>query len=120
MRRPLLAAAGAVAALLTSVALAPSAGAAPNHPVHGHRDVSVCSSAPAGYAHCDAVRRDAVDSAGDVVPEATAAAPAGLAPADLQSAYRLAGLGRPTRGTGAVGDGANAPAAGAGTGGAGA
>src|SRR4051794_37417390 len=111
MRRPLLAAAGAVAALLTSVALAPSAGAAPNHPVHGHRDVSVCSSAPAGYAHCDAVRRDAVDSAGEVVPEATPAAPAGLAPADLQSAYRLPGLAGRAGRTVAIVDAYDAPTA---------
>src|SRR3954451_3075240 len=111
MRRSFLAAAGAVAALLTSVALAPSAGAAPNHPVHGHRDVSVCSSPPAGYAHCDAVRRDAVDSAGDVVPEATPGAPAGLAPADLQSAYRLPGLAGRTGRTVAIVDAYDAPTA---------
>src|SRR4051812_21361406 len=112
MRRPLLAAAGAVAALLTSVALAPSAGAAPSHPVHGHRDVSVCTSAPAGYAHCDAVRRDAVDAAGVVVPEATAAVqPAGFGPADIQAAYTLPGAAGQTGRTVAIVDAYDAPTA---------
>jgi subtilase family serine protease len=111
MRRPFLAVAGVLAALLTSVALAPSAGAAPSHPVHGHRNVSVCTSAAAGYAHCDAVRHDAVDSAGDVVPAATTAAPAGLAPADVQAAYRLPGAtGRAGR-TVAIVDAYDAPTA---------
>src|SRR3954451_11918578 len=111
MRRPFLAAAGALAALLTSVALAPSAGATPSHPVHGHRDVSVCSSAPAGYAHCDAMRRDAVDSAGDVVPQATTAAPAGFRPKDTEAPSRLAGAAGRTGRTVAIVDAYDAPTA---------
>jgi subtilase family serine protease len=111
MRRPFLSAAGVVAALLTSVALAPSADAAPSHAVHGHRNVAVCTSAPAGYAHCLAVRHDAVDTAGDVVPQATTAAPAGLAPADVQAAYRLPGAAGRTGRTVAIVDAYDAPSA---------
>jgi subtilase family serine protease len=91
MRRPLLAVTGVVAALLTSVALAPSAGAAPSASGLEHRNVPVCDSAPAGLANCDAVRRDVVDHNGKVVPDATAG-PAGYGPVQLRSAYGLANL----------------------------
>jgi subtilase family serine protease len=91
MRRSFLAAAGAVAALLTSVAVAPSAGAAPSSTGLEHRNVPVCDSAPAGLANCDAVRHDTVDHNGKVVPDATAG-PAGYGPVQLRSAYGLAPL----------------------------
>ena len=71
MRRSFLAAAGAVAALLTSVAVAPSAGAAPSSTGLEHRNVPVCDSAPAGLANCDAVRHDTVDHNGKVAIDIT-------------------------------------------------
>ena len=91
MRRPSLAAATAVAALcLASVALAQSAQATPgNGRAVGHHDARVCDTAPAGQASCDAIRHDAVDSSGTVVPNATTVPAGAYGPGDIQSAYAL-------------------------------
>jgi subtilase family serine protease len=110
MRRPLLAAAGAVAALLTSVALAPSAGAAPSPTGVDHRNVPVCDKAPDGFARCDAIRRDTVDRSGKPVT-VPMAAPAGFGPADIQSAYNLTGLTAGSTDTVAIVDAYDAPTA---------
>jgi subtilase family serine protease len=63
-------------------ALAPAAHAAPSATGQSHR--RVCPAVPTGAAHCHA---DVVTDAGGA-PLATSG-PAGLAPADLQSAYAL-------------------------------
>jgi subtilase family serine protease len=97
MRRPVLAAVSAAATLLvSSVALATSAGAAPVSPHVQHRNDHVCSTALPGYAACDAIRHDPVDAAGRPAaagrPTGTATphgTPAGYGPADLQKAYNL-------------------------------
>jgi subtilase family serine protease len=91
MRRSLFATAGVVAALLTSVALAPSAGAAPPPWSHGHHDVDVCSTPVTGAAACSAVRHETVDSAGRVVTTVNPTPLVGsLTPSDIQDAYKLA------------------------------
>ncbi len=83
----------AAAALLLPLALVPRADAAPTAKGTSHRNVSVCATAGPGRAGCLAIRRDAIDTAGQVVHQsrtaAAAAAPSGLAPADIQSAYKL-------------------------------
>jgi subtilase family serine protease len=77
----------AAAALLAPLALvAPTAGAAPSPVGLAHRDVKVCSTATPRTAGCHAVRRDAVNPQGAVVPHAV---PSGYGPKDLQSAYGL-------------------------------
>jgi subtilase family serine protease len=97
MRRPVLAAVTSAAALvLSSFALATSAGAAPSSTGLHHRNDHVCSAPARGYASCDAIRQDTVDAAGH--PAATASpdrtrkprvTPAGLGPAQLRDAYNL-------------------------------
>jgi subtilase family serine protease len=98
MRRPVLSAVTAAATLLiSSVALATSAGAAPSSSGLHHRNDRVCSAPARGFAACDAVRQDTVDAAGRLVSTATAGPdrlrrrvlPDGYGPADLQSAYNL-------------------------------
>ena len=86
MRRPALAALASAAALaLTTIALAPSAGAAPSTG-SSHRTVHVCGPAAAGSASCDAIRNDKVDGNGRVQPNAT---PPGYGPGDIRGAYNL-------------------------------
>jgi subtilase family serine protease len=55
-----------------------------------HRNVHACA-APQNSTHaaCDAIVRETVNSAGQVVPDATSG-PSGYGPSDLQSAYALA------------------------------
>jgi subtilase family serine protease len=96
MRRPVLAALSAAAALcLSTVAMATSADAAPSANGLAHRNDRVCSTAAPGFAACQAVRHDTVDAAGNAVtPDAGAtrhATPAGYGPADIKAAYNLAG-----------------------------
>src|ERR1700712_5525309 len=87
MRRPALAALTAVAALcFTTIALAPSAGAAPSSRGEAHRHVKVCTTAAAGSASCDAIRDDTVAANGAVTPHAV---PAGYGTTDIRSAYTL-------------------------------
>jgi subtilase family serine protease len=88
MRRPLFAALSAAAVLIT-VGLAPSAGAAPSASGLANRNVHVCSAPVAGSAACHAIRHDRVDANGKVTPMVT---PSGYGPADIQSAYNLAGI----------------------------
>jgi subtilase family serine protease len=94
MRRPLLAALVSAAALaLTTIALAPSAGADPSPTGQANRNVPVCLAPGNGSASCDAIRRDEVDAHGKTVPTAaTAPVPGSLGPKDIQSAYNLTGL----------------------------
>lgn len=72
----------AAALVLSPIALASSANAAPS--AQGLRHRAVCPGAPAGFAHCDS--QVVTDASG--APAATAT-PAGYGPADLQSAYKL-------------------------------
>ena len=114
MRRPTIAVLLAATALsLSSVALAPGASAAPSANGLGHRATHVCSTAAEGHAACHAVREDTVTSTGQVTaaahPAATAA-PAGLASADLRSAYALTGASGAGR-TVAIVDAYDAPTA---------
>jgi subtilase family serine protease len=95
MRRPALAAISAAATLLlSSVALATSAGAAPpsGSPSLVHRNTPVCAAPVAGAATCHAIRRDTVDRNGKPVPTATTTTPAGYGPGALQAAYGLDGV----------------------------
>jgi subtilase family serine protease len=106
MHRPVLAALASAAALtLTTIALAPSAGAAPSPTGSQNRHVKVCDTAVAGSATCDAIRDDEVTSNGKVTPNAT---PAGYGPADIRSAYHLTAS---TGGTVAIVDAYDAPTA---------
>jgi subtilase family serine protease len=89
MRRPLLAAASALAALLTSVALAPVASADPSPIGLENRNTHVCGPPAAGFTTCDAVRHEVVDHNGRLVPQATGG-PAGYGASAIQSAYNLA------------------------------
>jgi subtilase family serine protease len=68
---------------------AQSAAAAPSSQGTVHRVSHVCSAPAAGRASCNALRRDTIDSKGHVTPNVT---PSGYGPADIQSAYKLAGL----------------------------
>lgn len=88
MRRPALAALASAAALaLTTIALAPSAGAAPSPTGLAARNVPVCPGpVAAGSASCHAIRHDRVDANGRVQPDLT---PSGYGPADIRSAYNL-------------------------------
>jgi hypothetical protein len=121
MRRPVLAALSAAAALcLSTVAMATSAGAAPSANSFAHRNDHVCSSAPTGFAACQAIRHDTVDAAGAIV-SADVATPdsgrrgitapnGGYGPAEIRSAYNLTaatGAGR----TVAIVDAYDAPTA---------
>jgi subtilase family serine protease len=92
MRRSVLAAVSAAATLvLSSVALATSAGAAPpTQPSLAHRNVHVCGTPAAGTASCDAIRHETVDRDGRPVPALTAPA-GGYLPTDLRAAYNLDG-----------------------------
>src|SRR3954449_12730339 len=108
MRRPLLAAASALAALLTSVALAPVASADPSPTGLEHRNVPVCARAQEGIASCDAIRRDAVDRNGKPVAQPMAT-PAGFGPGDIQAAYHLTGLTSAASDTVAIVDAYDAP-----------
>ena len=73
-----------------ALALAPAALASePGGVGAAHRAVHTCGAAAPGYAACHALVL--VDSAGRPVTT-SAAVPGGYRPADLQSAYRLAGL----------------------------
>jgi subtilase family serine protease len=106
MRRPALAALTAAAALcLTTIALAPSAGAQPSATALSVRNVPVCGPPAAGDVQCHAVRHERVDPNGKVQPNAT---PTGLGPVDIQSAYALTGLSGSAR-TVAVVDAYDAP-----------
>jgi subtilase family serine protease len=107
MRRPLFAALSAAAVLIT-VALAPPAGAAPSSGTHRH-NVKVCSTAKAGSVACNAIRSDQVTDAGTVAPKATTVPAGAKIPADIQSAYKLAGGAQGK--TVAIVDAYNAPSA---------
>ena len=96
MRRPLFAAVSAAAVLLT-IALAPSASAGPSAQGLTSRNVHVCSSPLPGTAACDSIRHDRVDAYGKVSPNVV---PAGYGPADIQAAYGLAGATTSTAITG--------------------
>ncbi len=87
MRRRVMVAVPAVLAL--ALPLAQSAAAAPSAQGTTHRVTPVCSAPVAGIASCHALRRDTIDRNGHVTPNAT---PSGYGPADIQSAYKLAGL----------------------------
>jgi len=108
MRRPTFAALTSAAVLcLSTIALAPSAGAAPGNS-GPHRNVHVCASPAPGTAGCDAIRSDPSSASGQAAP--MAAAPTGYGPADIQSAYALAGLASGGK-TVAIVDAYNAPTA---------
>jgi len=91
------------ALLILVVSVYGSASAAPAVRGATHRNVKVCSIAPAGGAGCDAIRHDLLDSSGNLIssgriaPTATPASgriaptatPAGFGPADIRSAYSL-------------------------------
>jgi subtilase family serine protease len=83
MNRVTLAAAAGTALLVAGLCSAPAATAAPltRASLHAAR---VCSSAPVGYAHCDA--QAMVNSSGTTV---ASTAPKGLTPANIRSAYAL-------------------------------
>jgi subtilase family serine protease len=72
--------------LVTCLAWASQAVAAPSSSGATHRNVHVCGPSPHGAAGCHAIRRDKVDSHGKVVPNAT---PSGYGPSDIRSAYAL-------------------------------
>jgi subtilase family serine protease len=77
---------GALIALvpfLSGPANAATQAAPASHPFH-----SACATAKAGQAHCDALVRDDVATSAKTL-KAAAAAPSGLSPANLQSAYKL-------------------------------
>jgi subtilase family serine protease len=61
----------------------PANAASPAHSFH-----HACATAKAGQAHCDALVRDDVATSAKTL-RAAAAAPSGLSPANLQSAYKL-------------------------------
>jgi subtilase family serine protease len=84
--RTLLTVAAATLAGLTSLVGTTSAGASPSQTGQLH-SAKVCSAPAAGFAACMSVVR--TDAAG--MPLATAT-PKGLAPADIQDAYKLSGL----------------------------
>jgi hypothetical protein len=91
MRRPALAAVSAAAALfLSSLALATGAGATPPAQAFAHRDVPVCAKPVPGYAGCNAIRHETVDSQGKAAP-AVAGPAAGLSAGELRKAYKLDG-----------------------------
>jgi subtilase family serine protease len=86
-KRPLLA--SAAVALLGTTGLvvggvAPSAGAVANQGLE-HRQVVVCPSPPAGYAHCHAILNQTVTANGKPGPNAST--PTGLSPTDYLSDY---------------------------------
>jgi subtilase family serine protease len=86
-RRIVLAAASALA-IAAPFAASSAASAAPSQAGTTHRVAKVCPRASAGYAACMSKVSYYVDSKGNPVPLAT---PSGYGPADLQSAYNLAG-----------------------------
>jgi subtilase family serine protease len=80
------------ALLILLVSVYGSATAAPAVKGATHRNVEVCSVAPAGGAGCDAIRHDLLDSTGKLISSdriAPSVTPAGLGPADIRSAYAL-------------------------------
>jgi subtilase family serine protease len=80
---------GAVLALVPFLSAA--AGAAPQAapaPATAHPFHHACATAKAGQAHCDALVRDDVSTSAKELA-AKLAAPSGLSPANLQSAYKL-------------------------------
>lgn len=87
MRRPVLLAVLTAGALCLPWATSADAGAAPAA-AGGGRNTEVCSTAPTGFAHCDAVRHDDLTARGALVPND---APRGYGPADLRAAYKLGG-----------------------------
>jgi subtilase family serine protease len=83
----------------------PAAPAAVSHPFHHS-----CADVRAGYASCNAlVRNDVAKSAKSLAT--TAAAPSGLSPANLQSAYKLPSSTAGSGQTVAIVDAYNAPTA---------
>jgi subtilase family serine protease len=84
--RTLLTVAAATLAGLTSLVGTTSAGASPSQTGQLH-SAKVCSAPAAGFAACMSVVR--TDAAGKPLAAAT---PKGLAPADIQDAYKLSGL----------------------------
>ncbi|HEV7206686.1 MAG TPA: hypothetical protein VGN18_18920 [Jatrophihabitans sp.] len=86
MKHLVLTAAAGATLLAATVLPTTSAGAAPAQ-ASGRHSARTCAAAPAGYAACDA--RVVVDNSGKPVANAT---PSGYGPADIQSAYKLAGL----------------------------
>jgi subtilase family serine protease len=98
----LSATAGAASAAPAGPAAPP---AAASHPFH-----HACSTAKAGHASCDAlIRSDIAKSAASL--RAAAAAPSGLSPANLQSAYKLPSATAGSGQTVAIVDAYNAPTA---------
>src|SRR3954468_21486962 len=80
---------GAVLALVPFLSAAANAApqaapAAASSPAFHHS----CATAKAGHAHCDAIVRDGIATSATTL-RAHAAAPSGLSPANLQSAYKL-------------------------------
>jgi subtilase family serine protease len=84
---------------------APQAAPVVSHPVHHS-----CATARAGYASCNALVRDDVATSVKAL-RAAAAAPSGLSPADLQSAYKLPSSSAGSGQTVAIVDAYDAPTA---------
>jgi subtilase family serine protease len=109
MRRSLTAVLVTAAAVVAAtMALAPDAGAAPSTQGVAQRATKVCTERGPDRIGCFAVRRDTVDSAGEVVTPFTASYSGGLRAADIQSAYKLSGLSSSGR-TVAIVDAYDAP-----------
>ncbi|MFL6140016.1 MAG: peptidase S8 [Frankiaceae bacterium] len=89
MNRRLVLAAASALAIAAPFAASSAANAAPSPTGTTHRVANVCPRASAGYAACMAKVSFNVDKNGKPVP--SAATPSGYFPADLQSAYGLAG-----------------------------
>jgi subtilase family serine protease len=95
----------ATAGAASAAPAGPAAPAAASHPFH-----HACSTAKAGHASCDAlIRSDIAKSAASL--RAAAAAPSGLSPANLQSAYKLPSATAGSGQTVAIVDAYNAPTA---------
>ncbi|MGI8868203.1 MAG: S53 family peptidase [Mycobacteriales bacterium] len=77
----------AVATAVATLSTAGSGGAAPS--ANSHRNAHSCTRASAGNAACTAIRHETLTAAGKPVHHTT---PSGYFPADIQSAYQLAGL----------------------------
>jgi subtilase family serine protease len=88
MNRRLVLAAASALAIAAPFAASSAANAAPSQAGTTHRVTPVCAKAEVGYAACMSKISYYVDSNGKPVPNAT---PSGYGPADLQSAYNLAG-----------------------------
>ncbi|MGZ4509596.1 MAG: S53 family peptidase [Blastococcus sp.] len=110
MRRPTFAALTSAAVLcLSTIALAPSASAAPSGTGLNHANVHVCAAPVAGAAACDAIRHDTVTSSGTAAPMSTTVPAGAKTPAQIQSAYGLPGAAATKSGTVAIVDAYNAP-----------